>query len=120
MDSKNQMQKREIKFRAWVIGMSQMFYHEEINYGHVLDYKEPHDDINLMQFTGLHDKNSKEIYEGDIIRSHGHNYIVGYSECTFDITNTTDADDTFYLFQEWYQDCIIIGNIYENPELLKP
>lgn len=71
-----------------------------------------------MQFTGLTDKNGREIYEGDIYR------------LTFDGGKTFDPDlkavrnfveDSYWLKSLGYQgqDVEVIGNIYENPELLK-
>lgn len=86
------------------------------------------DDIILMQSTGLHDKNGKEIFEGDIIRTSAYGCIVGFGEYTYfedDDTQTTEIG--FYLsflnvkpatyapFDKYYWDnCEVIGNIYEN------
>lgn len=66
--------------------------------------------VELMQFTGLHDKNGKEIYEGDIYK---------YSEDEIDVFES--IEDFYYneLIQYRVEEGEIIGNIYENPELKK-
>jgi uncharacterized phage protein (TIGR01671 family) len=85
------------------------------------------EDIELMQFTGLKDKNGKEIYEGDILRN---NYSVRWNQlhCGWALYNAGDfcvdllADEynrVEELLPPWHLDIDIIGNIYENPELLK-
>ncbi len=71
---------REIKFRVWDVENKEMLEVQELDFeptfygGRIAirpdqysDYFDPEDMI-LMQYTGLHDKNGKEIYEGDIIR----------------------------------------------------
>ena len=71
---------REIKFRVWDVGNKEMLEVQELNFestfygGRIAirpdqynDYFDTEDMI-LMQYTGLKDKNGKEIYEGDIIR----------------------------------------------------
>jgi len=77
------------------------------------------ENAEIMQFTGLHDKNGKEIYEGDIWIDDGLIGQVIFTECRFKIlwANCSSGDlhtnVTTSLFGK------IIGNIYENPELLK-
>ena len=64
---------REIKFRAWDKENKVMIYPKGILFdGRVVNFNcgilEPFEEYELMQFTGLYDKNGKEIYEGDIIK----------------------------------------------------
>ena len=143
MDSKNQIQKREIKFRAWLEGthenmtieVPKMEYDILLNNGiyHIEGWGS-YTTITIMQFTGLHDKNGKEIYEGDIledVKLDGNKrfYKVFYKKGGLVINiHQDDFKKDNPLFYEPIadmqtsgfieQNCIIIGNIYENPELL--
>lgn len=79
------------------------------------DFTDSVDRVELMQFTGLIDKNKKEIYEGDIIQKENKNYIVTWDDGSFGIFRNGDWAD--YLLGHCGSS-EVIGNIYENPELL--
>ena len=68
----------------------------------------------LMQFTGLKDKNGKEIYEGDIFKKSNYFYQVVFEDGMFGVWTKNYGWKvlTKFKFIE------VIGNIYENPELL--
>ena len=71
----------------------------------------------VRQFTGLHDKNGKEIYEGDIIRDSTDQFQVWIEEGAILIgANDKYCDDFLLNFDVAKME--VIGNIYENPELL--
>ena len=86
------------------------------------------DDEYLMQSTGLIDKNGKEIFEGDIVQFEDcytetdflyvNTGIVEWSQGSFTITNR-DSVEMGDLLDGEFLDVTIIGNIYENPELLE-
>jgi uncharacterized phage protein (TIGR01671 family) len=125
---------REIKFRAWdqlnkkVYPVTQIVM---IGFGK-LDGVQIDDggfrwlngtDIELMQYTGLKDKNGKEIYEGDIVINYGewnqeYRTVVTYSEGYFTpLVNVEEGHNAIDSY--WSNSYEVIGNIYENPELLK-
>jgi uncharacterized phage protein (TIGR01671 family) len=78
--------------------------------------------IVISQFTGLTDKNGKEIYEGDILRP----TVTGIrkdAEVKWDTETASFFADFDYDPKDWYElvwgnRVEVIGNIYENPELL--
>lgn len=82
-------------------------------------------DVVLLQYTGLKDKEGNGIYEGDIV----HMYsvmpgcdvddigIVKFIECAF-LFEKADGSDGWSIFNE-ATEIEVVGNIYENPELLK-
>ena len=82
-------------------------------------------DINIMQWTGLYDKKGTEIYEGDIVsieisnQEKPYSAKVEFTDCSF----CFDLIDREYWIEDWNlvddgHKFTVIGNIYENPELL--
>jgi len=114
---------RELKFRVWD-GDYKMFITKQhfiisIFDTHLLNDNER---FTIQQFTGLTDKNGKEIYEGDIIQKivngeHIYTYIVGYDEskASFTIKDSLESLISFVPVDTFQ----IIGNIFENSDLLK-
>lgn len=126
------------KFRAWMKQFKKMdndigemhFEDGEFKYiGDDVHYKRLPEDIILMQSTGLFDKNCKEIFEGDIIANgpdvmcmKRHNTLGFYVEKKGRVEFIADGA----VLEEFEEDAKeiadsleIIGNIYENPELLE-
>lgn len=122
---------REIKFRAWlkeekimgeVLGIDILhkeifFSNEDANCYEHTDFK----DIELMQYTGLKDKNNKEIYEGDIVKlraNHRIGVIKYYDEWGAFVIEYIKPRPLAVLGNYYKENIEILGNIYENPELL--
>ncbi len=120
--------KREIKFRAWDINKKAWKGLWIFRGGHTEQYDVSNNKIDildltnkwqgcvLMQFTGLHDKNGKEIYEGDIVDfGNKIQYEVEWSpeNAMFHLKGPND------IYSLIFNECEVIGNIYENPELIK-
>lgn len=75
--------------------------------------------IAVQQFTGLLDKNGKEIYEGDVIRTERCTFEVVYQECEFGRTTGNGIVSLNTVRDYEGEELEVIGNIYENPELVK-
>lgn len=113
---------REIKFRAWdgeSMSQNTKSIQDIANSG---VSSRDSDKLIWLQYTGLKDKNGKEIYEGDIIQDDdGEVMVVGWSDKFASFCLDKDG----WAFQHWFgeavnpQNVIIIGNIYEHPELIK-
>jgi len=132
---------REIKYRAWLKEEKKMVNVETIDFSEKsiqhLEKNEIIDayllrttfleDIDLMQYTGLKDKNGKEIYEGDILkykfpydRRLKHVSLVKFieTETSFGLKDIYGNEIPLYRIaaNNYFE---VIGNIYENPELLE-
>ena len=135
---------REIKFRAWIAippSKNISYLHKNIEKeksGYMSrefdftsfdgDYFKPNGcnimDMITMQYTGLKDKNDKEIYESDVIAIDGggelYNFSVEFEDGCFGIrTNGKDFAELKYYIDMSFVKAEIIGNIYEDPELIK-
>ncbi len=116
---------REIKFRAWIKQSERMVQEVGVNPFHVTDldrFHWNHDQVELMQFTGLKDKNGKDIYEGDVLEptlKRDELYIIEFRSGSF-VAKSTTHNSMIKTVSQWGKNRKIIGNIYENHDLLQP
>lgn len=131
---------REIKFRAWLKKENRMI--EPVTgldlsppYATVQWFDNVHDalenkvsdcwleDCELMQYTGLKDKNGKEIYEGDIVswRGESDTFVIEWVDldASFAAADKSTGKTHYDYIMTSLGDAEILGNIYENPELLE-
>ena len=131
---------REIKFRAWDRKFNRIFDVVEIIYEYtfVLVWRNPFKDehinwigsgliageeCDLMQYIGLKDINGVEVYEGDVLHLRGHQtFVVTFSDASFVARSTNKVQRINWtpsimsrIIEMGYK---VIGNIYENPELM--
>lgn len=139
---------REIKFRAWDKARKQMissdkilkicflgtnhtpnlivYTDREINHFEEIRERDKKycNEFELLQYTGLKDKNEKEIFEGDIFVHNNHKFEVVWDSTRFiGLDNDKSGNGCCCYVDSHYKDgsssIEVIGNIYENPELLE-
>lgn len=147
---------RDIKFRVWDKEYEKMTYFDDEDYEYKppfvfrldqvlkkdsnyddyedFEYNDVTDSVEVMQYTGLKDKNGKEIYEGDIIEF-SYDMFVGnfdtfvakgkvvFKEGAFYVeifeNERTTKDEAYLLYSINLDTIEVIGNIHDNPELLE-
>lgn len=124
---------REIKFRAWNLMLNEMEPVTELGWTNgLVDFVRAGDDkgsigigssemeknIVLMQFTNLKDKNGKEIYEGDIVT---YGFIDSETDEAVNEKHVVEFWKAGFYPMSFFTDLKfeIIGNVWENPELMK-
>jgi len=76
--------------------------------------------VARQRYTGLRDKNGKEIYEGDIALIYGDRCVIEYDSKSASYVARTKIDSYWALDEETFKLGVeVIGNIYENPKLLE-
>jgi uncharacterized phage protein (TIGR01671 family) len=110
---------KEIKFRCWDKG--QMYYLELIGNNFMWINEQPQEG-QLMQHTGITDKNGKDIYEGDIL-IYGDDkpceIVFEKGQFTFAYERETPTNSRMGLGYYKEKEIEVVGNIYQNKELLK-
>lgn len=122
----------EIKFRAWDKKSKKWLKECWISlYGYpIINIRSEHmgadlpeireDIVELTQFTGLTDKNGKEIYEGDLVGEKDFYFEVTWDRGAFHIGNSQTLIEWLDSRSRKGFGTEVLGNIYENPELLRP
>lgn len=114
---------RTIKFRAWhVDGECILFVGDDNGTTHDLDccaYAIQGQPVILDQFTGLLDKNGKEIYEGDVLYFDGYQSQVVFKVVNARFESVETNNGRHRLLAHRFKVCEVVGNIHQNPELVE-
>lgn len=115
---------REIKFRAWLKETKEMIPVYQIDFNNGIINSESawrmESEYILEQFTGLHDRNGVEIYEGDKVSDGENIMIVSWDDkfASFALLKRGWMYKHFFSEAVDAKDCEVIGKIHDNPELL--
>ena len=116
---------KEIKFRCWISFTQEMVGWDEMEkHGDIYRLIKQPNAYPLMQYTGLKDKNGKEIYEGDLIELHKNKN--GCCQVVFEnsyvggwvLTEPKNKGSRLSLGARDPSDIEVIGTTYENPDLI--
>ena len=122
---------REISFKAWDKVNKKMYLPTEIECIFMFEGKSADielingvniddDDIELLQYTGLKDKNDVKIFEGDILEWFVKDKrCIGEVSCIIGCSTVKSVLNNHYVNTKDFRSCKVVGNIYENKELLK-
>ena len=112
---------RPIEFRAWEKNREEMIPVNSINFETGIingDSAWRHEtELELMQYTGLRDKNGVKIFEGDIVLNNDYTWQVTWEMGTVSILHN-DGHSKWWIASE-EEHCEVIGNIHQNGDLLK-
>lgn len=123
--------KREIKFRAYVKNLKLLVPVEQIDfkfktvevdlsYGYGSTSEYDIDEVELMQFIGLRDKNDKEIYESDVVKVEDYVAVIKWNVETCRFVINAQGEHLVCDFDYYYgKELEIIGNIHDNPEFME-
>jgi len=113
---------RQIEFRAWDVKTHKMIEFGPL-YGlqSVIDKgRHANSGYKIMQFTGLFDKHGKKIFEGDILHNRDYFFARGIVESRENKFVPVVYNGGYLTSDDWWETAEVIGNVFENPELVQP